>query len=72
LVWEIIEKMPVTKRRDISPDYYENIFIKEMFEDVGDYTYTLQDVKNTLLRPKNIVEPDDVFAFMHESLPKAQ
>ncbi|SFU45592.1 lysophospholipid acyltransferase family protein [Butyrivibrio sp. M55] len=72
LVWEIIEKMPVTKRRDISPDYYENIFIKEMFEDVGDYTYTLQDVKNTLLKPKNIVEPDDVFAFMHESLPKAQ
>jgi hypothetical protein len=72
LVWEIIEQLPVTKRSDISSDYYENTYIREMFEDVGDYTYTLQDVKNTLLKPENIIDPEDAFSFMNELMQKAQ
>lgn len=72
LIWEIIEQLPVTRRGDIAPDYYEDVFLKEMFADNGNYTYTVEDVKNTLLKPKNIVTPDDVFAFEEKLQPKKE
>ena len=72
LVWEIIEQLPVTRRGDIAPDYYEDVFLKEMFADNGNYTYTVEDVKSTLLNPKNVVAPDDVFAFEGKLQPKKE
>lgn len=72
LVWEIVEQLPITKRRDLRSDYYDSVFLKEMFADNGDYTYTVEDVKNTLLKPKHIVEYEDAFSFMHTLNPKKE
>ncbi|WP_026662864.1 lysophospholipid acyltransferase family protein [Butyrivibrio proteoclasticus] len=72
MVWEILEQLPVTKRGDIASDYYENVFLEEMFADNGNYTYTVEDVRNTMFRPKSITEPDEVYSFMHKLQPKKE
>ncbi len=72
LLWEIIEQLPITRGNTISKHYYEEVFLKEMFADIGNYTYTIDDVKETLFRPKGIAESDDVFAFMDDLQPKRE
>lgn len=53
LCWEIMEALPITKRKTLGYDYYNEIFLKEIFAEEG-YTYTVNDVKETLYRPKGI------------------
>lgn len=72
LSWEIIETLPVTKRMSLCDDYYDKVFLKEMFADNDGYTYTVQDVNNTLFKPKGLVEPQDAFAFMDMLQPKKE
>lgn len=72
LLWEIMEQLPLTRRNTVNDHYYEEVFLKDMFADVGNYTYTIDDVKETLLRPKGIVEPDEVFAFMDVMKPNRE
>ena len=72
LSWEIIETLPVTKRMSLCDDYYDKVFLKEMFADNDGYTYTVQDVNITLFKPKGLVEPQDAFAFMDMLQPKKE
>lgn len=72
LMWEILEQLPVNKRSELKPDYYDNVFLKEMFAENGNYTYTVEDVKNTIRKPQNIVEPEEAYAFMNELQPKKE
>lgn len=72
LCWEIIESLPVKKRESLCEDYYDKVFLKEMFADNDGYTYTVQDVKNTLYKPQDIIEPQDAFAFMNMLQPKKE
>lgn len=72
LCWEIVEMLPVTKRASLSDDYYDKVFLKEMFADNDGYTYTLQDVKDTLFNPKGIVDSQEAFAFMEKLDPKKE
>lgn len=69
LSWETMEKLPVTKRKSLGKDYYDTVFLKEMFEDNEGYTYTVEDIKNTLLTPKGVEDPESVFAFMKKLHP---
>ncbi len=72
LCWEIVEMLPVTKRASFRDDYYDKVFLKEMFADNDGYTYTLQDVKDTLFNPKGIVDSQEAFAFMEKLDPKKE
>ena len=72
LLWEIIEQLPITRRNTINKHYYEEVFLKEMFADIGNYTYTIDDMEETIFRPKGIAESDDVFAFMDDLQPKRE
>ena len=55
---------------------YDQYMILESETDIedikGEYTYTIDDVKNTLLKPKGIVESSIVFSFMKTLNPKRQ
>ena len=53
LCWEILEKLPIVYRKTLKNDYYENDFLKKMFIQEG-FSYTVDDVKKTLYRPKGI------------------
>ena len=53
LCWEILEKLPIVYRKTLKNDYYENDFLKKMFMQEGS-SYTVDDVKKTLYRPKGI------------------
>ena len=48
-----LEKLPIVYRKTLKNDYYENDFLKKMFMQEG-YSYTVDDVKKTLYRPKGI------------------
>ncbi len=61
--WEILESLPVIKRDEIADDYYEKL-VEESFELGDSYTYTVQDIEETVFKPKNQTSPRDAFAYL--------
>ena len=63
LEWEILEKLPLTKREELSEEYQEQ-FIAECFEMGDSYTYTVQDIQETVFKPKDQTSPKEAFAYL--------
>lgn len=71
LEWEIIEALPGVNRQDIKTTAYED-FIHEVFAMDASYTWTPDDVKASIFRPKNTVDAEEVYAFMQKITPNMQ
>ncbi|MBE5827230.1 MAG: hypothetical protein E7307_11400 [Butyrivibrio sp.] len=71
LKWEIIESIPGIRRRDVKEASYEE-FLQEVFSLDATYTWTMDDIKSGIFRPKGVTDPDEVFDFMNRISPGLQ
>lgn len=61
LKWEIYEKQPITKRKSISENAGE--VFRQFFIDQAKGLFTWQDFVSAAFKPRNIVAPEEAFAF---------
>lgn len=66
--WEIIEKLPVTNRKKLPDNTYED-FIDGVLALNAEYTISPESIKHDRFIPKDIAEPEDVFSFMDKLVP---
>ena len=64
LKWEIMEKFPATARDEISYDYSKKFLDDIMSETEGGYT--VEEIIRTSYKDKNIVLPEEAFAFLND------
>ena len=64
LKWEILEKFPSTAREEISNDYSKKFLNDIMSETEGGYT--VEEIIRTSYKDKNIVLPEEAFAFLND------
>ena len=60
LRWNCWEEIGMCKRKDF-PDNYGEIFLRKILESVKGYTYTYQDILDTMFNDKNIVTYQKAF-----------
>ena len=68
LKWEIIESIPGIKRCDVSDTAYSE-FLHEVFSLGTSYTWTVDDIRSGMFRPKGVTDSEEVFAFMDKIVP---
>ena len=71
LKWEIIESIPRMNRQDVKDSAYDE-FLQEVFSLGTSYTWTVDDIKSGIFRPKTVTDPDDVFDFIDRISPSLQ
>lgn len=73
LVWEVLEQLPIQNRASLPSDYYEKNYLGEMMgTQVDGYSYSVQDINDTLFWPKNLIEPETAFTFMDKLIPSRE
>lgn len=70
LKWEIWEHVGLSERKKI-PMNYGRTFLEEIFEE-KDTSYTVQDVYDTMYKPRNEVSPKEAFAYLDNLIPKKE
>lgn len=63
LKWQIWEKQPICKRKEI-PENYREKYIKDILDD-AEGKYTQKMIENERFHDRNIVPPEEVFGFMN-------
>ncbi len=66
LKWELIERLKMQKRRELSKTALKD-FVNDVIRLKAEYSLSVDDIRAEQFRPKGVVDADEVFAFM-ESL----
>ncbi|WP_026525419.1 lysophospholipid acyltransferase family protein [Butyrivibrio sp. MB2005] len=68
LKWEIIEKLPQIHRENVKESDYDD-FVNNVLSLDASYTWSIDDIKNGMYHPKDVVEHEDVFDFAESLVP---
>lgn len=71
LKWDLIEKFPMVKRKDIQETAYDDM-VNEVLDLNADYSLTSEFVLEARFKPKGIVEPKEAFAFRERLKPSPE
>ncbi len=73
LKWEIWESRGISERKEFSPEFVKN-FRQSIVDrdDRGDYSYTLQDIYETMYHDKSITSSEEAFAHLDNLIPSKE
>lgn len=70
LKWEIFERAGMTKRASIPKESWQS-FLDEMFVK-KELSYSLQDVEDTMFKPRNQTPPKEAFSYLSKLQPRKE
>ena len=66
LKWEIWEQMPCCRRKDLTPEIWENYIDQRLSEWPG---FDREHIDSLIYRPKGVSSPEEAFAFKEKLIP---